>query len=169
MSMLSEWFATHKTSEATHAVLTELTEMGRLDAARIIEESLRTAGNPYKLPVHHCNRSQIDWNLQKMSSKNLGRHSSNLQKFFSVINGEFSHKSKSLRNTWRTPDTIAGWTSARLITSNPSIHLSINQSINPSIDWPINFFSRSDGRRRLSLPKNRLGDSRGKSGPPVCH
>ncbi|XP_074660439.1 uncharacterized protein LOC141912910 isoform X2 [Tubulanus polymorphus] len=41
MSLLSEWFATHKTSEASHAVLEILVEIDRLDAAIVIEEALK--------------------------------------------------------------------------------------------------------------------------------
>ncbi|XP_070571176.1 uncharacterized protein [Ptychodera flava] len=43
MSLLSEWYTTHKSAEATYAVLTSLKEMGRNDCAEIIEDALRAA------------------------------------------------------------------------------------------------------------------------------
>ncbi|CAH1788849.1 unnamed protein product [Owenia fusiformis] len=43
MSMLSEWFATHKTSEATYGVLRALTEMNRTDAVEIVQKALDDA------------------------------------------------------------------------------------------------------------------------------
>lgn len=42
MAVLSEWYATHKTREATFAVLQTLKEMNRLDAAAIVEEALKS-------------------------------------------------------------------------------------------------------------------------------
>ena len=44
MSLLDEWFATHKTREATHAVLKTLQEINRLDAATIVEKALKAVG-----------------------------------------------------------------------------------------------------------------------------
>lgn len=44
MSLLSEWFATHKTSEATKAVLKTLEEMNRLDAAEIVGRAMQAVG-----------------------------------------------------------------------------------------------------------------------------
>ena len=44
MAMLSEWYATHKTSEANHAVLTALQEMNRLDGAAIVENAMKAFG-----------------------------------------------------------------------------------------------------------------------------
>ena len=44
LSLLDEWFATHKTKEATFAVLTALQEMNREDAAMIVENALKSAG-----------------------------------------------------------------------------------------------------------------------------
>ncbi|XP_060062568.1 uncharacterized protein LOC132543123 [Ylistrum balloti] len=41
MGLLSEWYATHKTIEATHAVLTALQEMNRMDAAAIVENAMK--------------------------------------------------------------------------------------------------------------------------------
>ncbi|KAL3867352.1 hypothetical protein ACJMK2_044561, partial [Sinanodonta woodiana] len=43
MALLSEWYSTHKTSEATHGVLTALQEMNRLDAAIIVENAMKMA------------------------------------------------------------------------------------------------------------------------------
>ncbi|XP_070570163.1 uncharacterized protein [Ptychodera flava] len=43
MSLLSEWYTTHKSAEATYAVLTSLKEMGRNDCAEIIEDALKAA------------------------------------------------------------------------------------------------------------------------------
>ena len=44
MAVLSEWYATHKTSEATHAVLKAVEEMNRMDAAEVIRKALENAG-----------------------------------------------------------------------------------------------------------------------------
>ena len=41
LSLLDEWFATHKTREATFAVLKSLQEMNRTDAAMIVENALK--------------------------------------------------------------------------------------------------------------------------------
>ncbi|XP_055899191.1 uncharacterized protein LOC106060709 [Biomphalaria glabrata] len=43
MALLNEWYTTHKTSEATLAVLTQLQEMDRLDAAAIVENAMKNA------------------------------------------------------------------------------------------------------------------------------
>ena len=52
LSMLSDWYAGHKTSEATHAVLTTLQEMNRLDAAIIVENAMKAVGNDIlKVPL----------------------------------------------------------------------------------------------------------------------
>jgi hypothetical protein len=40
MAVLSEWYATHKTREATYAVLTALQEMDRMDGAAIVENAM---------------------------------------------------------------------------------------------------------------------------------
>jgi hypothetical protein len=44
MAVLSEWYATHKTREATYAVLTALQEMNRMDGAAIVENAMKTSG-----------------------------------------------------------------------------------------------------------------------------
>ena len=44
LSMLDEWFATHKTREATFAVEKALNEMDRTDAAMIVENALKMTG-----------------------------------------------------------------------------------------------------------------------------
>ena len=44
LSLLDEWFATHKTREATFGVLKALQEMNRADAAMIVENALKAAG-----------------------------------------------------------------------------------------------------------------------------
>ena len=44
MALLSEWYATHKTSEASYGVLNALTEMNRMDAAAIVENAMKQAG-----------------------------------------------------------------------------------------------------------------------------
>ncbi|XP_060072233.1 uncharacterized protein LOC132552106 [Ylistrum balloti] len=41
MGLLSEWYATHKTIEATRAILNILQEMNRLDAAAIVENAMK--------------------------------------------------------------------------------------------------------------------------------
>ena len=43
MALLAEWYTVHKSSEATYAVLTALQDMGREDAAAIVEASLEAA------------------------------------------------------------------------------------------------------------------------------
>ncbi|RUS76578.1 hypothetical protein EGW08_015656 [Elysia chlorotica] len=43
MAMLNEWYATRKTSEATMAILTQLQEMNRQDAAIIVENAMKNA------------------------------------------------------------------------------------------------------------------------------
>ncbi|CAD5114054.1 DgyrCDS3205 [Dimorphilus gyrociliatus] len=48
LSMLDEWFATHKTREATFAILNNLKEMNRLDAAEIVENALASVKNVVK-------------------------------------------------------------------------------------------------------------------------
>jgi hypothetical protein len=42
--MFDEWFATHKTREATYAIQKNLEEMNRIDAAEIVERALAMAG-----------------------------------------------------------------------------------------------------------------------------
>ena len=56
-ALLSEWYATHKTVEATHGVLTALQEMNRLDAAVIVENAMKAAGIflKYRKPSFICN------------------------------------------------------------------------------------------------------------------
>ena len=44
MSMLDDWFATHKTRDATHGVLKVLDDMERKDAYSIVEEAVKDAG-----------------------------------------------------------------------------------------------------------------------------
>ena len=44
MALLSEWYATHKTSEANFAILNNLQEMNRLDAAVIVENAMKATG-----------------------------------------------------------------------------------------------------------------------------
>ncbi|XP_060078187.1 uncharacterized protein LOC132557685 [Ylistrum balloti] len=41
MAVLSEWYTTHKTAEATHAVLNILQDMNRLDAVVIVENAMK--------------------------------------------------------------------------------------------------------------------------------
>ncbi|XP_038072189.1 uncharacterized protein LOC119740824 [Patiria miniata] len=43
MAILAEWYTIHKSSEATFAILTALQDMGRDDAAIIVEEALQAA------------------------------------------------------------------------------------------------------------------------------
>ena len=51
MALLSEWYATHKTSEASFGVLTALTEMNRMDGVAIVENAMKAAG-PYFNILH---------------------------------------------------------------------------------------------------------------------
>ena len=44
LSMLDEWFATHKTRDGTYAVMETLQEIGREDAVMIVENALKAAG-----------------------------------------------------------------------------------------------------------------------------
>ncbi|XP_054770128.2 uncharacterized protein LOC129277962 [Lytechinus pictus] len=43
MAILAEWYTTHKSSDATYAILSALEDMGRTDAAEIITQSLEEA------------------------------------------------------------------------------------------------------------------------------
>ncbi|OWF40846.1 hypothetical protein KP79_PYT09248 [Mizuhopecten yessoensis] len=45
MALLSEWYATHKMIEATHAVLNILQDINRLDAAVIVENAMKAVEN----------------------------------------------------------------------------------------------------------------------------
>ena len=47
MALLSEWYATHKTSEANYGVLTALTEMNRTDGMIIVENAMKASGTVY--------------------------------------------------------------------------------------------------------------------------
>ncbi|XP_078586515.1 uncharacterized protein LOC144868300 [Branchiostoma floridae x Branchiostoma japonicum] len=51
MAMLNEWYNTHRSSEATYAVLKSLQEMGRTDAAGIIETAMEEAGAAVPKPA----------------------------------------------------------------------------------------------------------------------
>eukprot|EP00058_Branchiostoma_floridae_P022918 XP_002608408.1 hypothetical protein BRAFLDRAFT_95419 [Branchiostoma floridae] len=51
MAMLNEWYNTHRSSEATYAVLKSLQEMGRTDAAEIIETAMEEAGAAVPKPA----------------------------------------------------------------------------------------------------------------------
>jgi hypothetical protein len=44
MAVLSEWYATHKTSEATKAILKILEDMNRMDAVVIVENAMKASG-----------------------------------------------------------------------------------------------------------------------------
>lgn len=44
LSMFDEWFATHKTREATYGVLKILVEMDRTDASVIVDKALDDVG-----------------------------------------------------------------------------------------------------------------------------
>lgn len=44
MAILAEWYTTHKSSDATYAILTALQDMGRTEAAEIVEKALEEAG-----------------------------------------------------------------------------------------------------------------------------
>lgn len=54
MALLSEWYATHKTREATGGVLNSLQEINRLDAAVIVENAMKVAGK-------ECFETLLDW------------------------------------------------------------------------------------------------------------
>ncbi|XP_071965603.1 uncharacterized protein [Antedon mediterranea] len=43
MAILAEWYTTHKSSDATYAILTALEDMGQAEAVKIVEESLEQA------------------------------------------------------------------------------------------------------------------------------
>lgn len=44
MALLSEWYATHKASEATKGLMASLQEMNREDALIIVENAMKAAG-----------------------------------------------------------------------------------------------------------------------------
>jgi len=44
LSLLDEWFATHRTREATYGLLKLLVEMDRTDAAAIVDKALDAVG-----------------------------------------------------------------------------------------------------------------------------
>jgi len=44
LSMLDEWFATHRTREATYGVLKVLVDMNRTDASTIVDQALDAVG-----------------------------------------------------------------------------------------------------------------------------
>jgi len=44
LSMLDEWFATHRTREATYGVLKVLVDMDRTDASAIVDQALDAVG-----------------------------------------------------------------------------------------------------------------------------
>ena len=44
LSMFDEWFATHKTREATFGILKQLQEMNQQQEAMIVENALKAAG-----------------------------------------------------------------------------------------------------------------------------
>ena len=44
LSLFDEWFATHKTREATFGILQQLQEMNQQQAAMIVENALKAAG-----------------------------------------------------------------------------------------------------------------------------
>ena len=48
MALLSEWYATHRTSEANYGVLTALVEMNRIDGAAIVENAMKMTGKTFK-------------------------------------------------------------------------------------------------------------------------
>lgn len=49
MSALVEWFATHKSSEATRAVYIVLKEMNRNDSAKTVAAAMEAAGQWMKI------------------------------------------------------------------------------------------------------------------------
>ena len=48
MSLFSDWFAVRRKVEATRAVLEQLVEMNRTDAANIVEDALVAAGKYFQ-------------------------------------------------------------------------------------------------------------------------
>ncbi len=59
MALLSEWYATHKTSEATHAVIKALEEMNRMDAVKVIREAKDAAGEKIDMTIHALGNAYI--------------------------------------------------------------------------------------------------------------
>ncbi|KAJ8028862.1 hypothetical protein HOLleu_28108 [Holothuria leucospilota] len=51
MAILAEWYTTHKSSDATFAILTALQDMGRTEAAEIVERALQEADKLIPKPV----------------------------------------------------------------------------------------------------------------------
>ncbi|XP_033750483.1 LOW QUALITY PROTEIN: uncharacterized protein LOC117334789 [Pecten maximus] len=54
MGLLSEWYATHKTIEATHAILNILQEMNRMDGAAIVENAMKAVEDVVEEEVHYA-------------------------------------------------------------------------------------------------------------------
>jgi len=60
--MFDEWFATHKTREATYGVLKMLVEMDRTDASAIVDKALDAVGElllAVKHPTLHSSPSSL--------------------------------------------------------------------------------------------------------------
>lgn len=51
MAILAEWYTTHKSSDATFAILTALQDMGRTEAAEIVEKALKDADQMVPKPA----------------------------------------------------------------------------------------------------------------------
>lgn len=52
--MLDEWFATHKTREATYGVLKILVDMDRTDASAIVDRALEDVGQLMIVMCRKC-------------------------------------------------------------------------------------------------------------------
>ena len=65
MTVLSEWYATHKNNEANYGVLTALAEMNRMDGVAIVENAMKAAGR-----LNHSFTYQVDY----LSSFGAVRH-----------------------------------------------------------------------------------------------
>ena len=70
MALLSEWYATHKTSEANYGVLTALTEMNRMDGVAIVENAMKVVGTSvYAIALAlHLVRGKESWAQASKSS-----------------------------------------------------------------------------------------------------
>ncbi|CAF4634898.1 unnamed protein product [Rotaria sp. Silwood1] len=79
MTLLNEWFMTHKTDEATYGLVKMLEEIGRQDAAKIIREAVVAAGEliPDDMPIEIKRLPPVflsyQWGAQKAVT-NLKKH-----------------------------------------------------------------------------------------------
>ncbi|CAF1064963.1 unnamed protein product [Adineta steineri] len=81
MSLLNEWFMTHKADEATYGLVKMLNEIGRQDAEQIIRKAMSNAGEliPDDLPMDIKRLPPIFLSYQWGSQKAVGKLKTNLE------------------------------------------------------------------------------------------